>query len=624
MEVLMQHGSWWKNALRCLTAVALLGAFAPVQAAGARGITVQDIKRSGLRATAAIRTADESGTVQTYSIKGHIGHGSGDWTHAAISAVPFSKNASGTWDPIGGVAVESDGSYSIDGMPAGTYRIGFLDSNRVYSDLYYQGVSTKLDDAADVSVVNTDVAGVDDTVTALPERSISGKISFVGADPAFSAPYVEFYKLDPATNEWAVQYSVPAEADGSFTIHTDSDGEFRLGFTDFADGFFDTFYANASTVESATGVVVTAGTPVTGINQTVTAKPSVRIGGTDAIDTSIKLSQDAYPDMYGGTIVLCTADNWPDSLAGGSYAYSVDGPMLLTHKSSIPASVISEIQRLAPEQIVILGSPAAVSVDVEIAVREIGVPIVRRIQGNDRYQTAAQVARELMSRGLVGNADGTTDFALATGANYADAMSGSAVAASMHMPILLVQQNAVPTMVKNLVAGSFTPSAEATANEGHIMVFGSSNAISDGVVNTIAKAGRFRCDYPEEDQYAADNVTRLEGSDRYGTSAAIADFAIMAGFSPRAIAISNGTKYDALCSASILAKRQQALLLVSPALTRTGTTYHMNSATEGFLDNNKGMLARITAIGGTPTVSDNVFKAALFYSGITTVPPTGP
>lgn len=618
----MRQREWWKRAVRCVTAVALLAAFAPVQAfAATRSVSVQDFKRGGLRAARAIRMADDT-TGPTFSIKGTVHHTGGDWPDASIAAVPFSLNASGTWDPIDGSPVAADGSYSIDGLPAGTYRVGFLDSKYVYADRYYHGASA-VDSGVDVTVVNKDVANIDDTVTALPERSIAGRVHYSGADPSYSSVNAEFYTFDATSSEWQVEYSIPVEADGSFKIHPETDGTYRIGFTDFNGGFGDVFYANAKTVGTGKSVKVVAGSPVAGIDQTMTALPSTRIGGSDGIATAVKISQATYPDMAGGTVVLCTGDNWPDSLAAGSYAYAVDGPMLLTHKTYLPASVLTEIARLSPEQVVIIGSTAAVDLDVEMAIRETGVPTVRRLQGKDRYQTAVQVARELINKGLVGNGDGTTDFAIATGANFADGVSGSPVAATMHMPVLLVQQNAAPASVLSLVASTFTPSADTTANEAQLLVFGGENVVGTPVVNAIAAAGHLRADAPGD--FAADNVTRLWGTDRYSTAAAIADFAVAAGFCPRAAAVADGLSYnEGLAAGPMLAKRQQPLLLTAPTLaTGSDGGYHLSAATEAYLTKNAGDLARLTAIGGTKVLSNNVFNAALYYGGISTTAPTG-
>ena len=58
---------------------------------------------------------------------------------------------------------------------------------------------------------------------------------------------------------------------------------------------------------------------------------------------------------------LATGANFPDGLAGGAAAGSLDIPMLLVRSTDVPSIVGQEIIRLHPTRIVILGGSGAVS-----------------------------------------------------------------------------------------------------------------------------------------------------------------------------------------------------------------------------------------------------------------------
>src|SRR5205807_5529997 len=108
------------------------------------------------------------------------------------------------------------------------------------------------------------------------------------------------------------------------------------------------------------------------------------------------------------------------------------GPMLLVPGDSIPASVQAELARLHPQEIVVLGGPAAVSDAVLAQMQLLTSPPgnVRRVFGPDRYQTANAVAADAFP-----NAPATF---VATGLNFPDALAGGVLAGRSASPLLLV------------------------------------------------------------------------------------------------------------------------------------------------------------------------------------------
>jgi putative cell wall-binding protein len=66
-------------------------------------------------------------------------------------------------------------------------------------------------------------------------------------------------------------------------------------------------------------------------------------------------------------VFIAAGQNFPDALAGGAAAAAEGSPVLLVRQNSIPALVATELDRLNPGRIVVLGGPAIVSDAVKTA-----------------------------------------------------------------------------------------------------------------------------------------------------------------------------------------------------------------------------------------------------------------
>ena len=116
---------------------------------------------------------------------------------------------------------------------------------------------------------------------------------------------------------------------------------------------------------------------------------------------------------------VATGESYPDALAGGPAAARLGGPILLTQKGTLPAATVSELRRLKPKRIVVLGGTGVVSAAVEKALRAHTSGEVSRLAGADRYSTAAAVSAAHFGPGA------PVAF-VATGLDFPDALAGSA------------------------------------------------------------------------------------------------------------------------------------------------------------------------------------------------------
>ena len=85
-----------------------------------------------------------------------------------------------------------------------------------------------------------------------------------------------------------------------------------------------------------------------------------RIAGANRYHTAVAVSQAFWPD--GAQVVYLTSGAVPfDALAAGP---SLDGPVLLVPTGDhLPTAVEDELARLAPDHVIAIGGPAAVSDD---------------------------------------------------------------------------------------------------------------------------------------------------------------------------------------------------------------------------------------------------------------------
>jgi len=154
-----------------------------------------------------------------------------------------------------------------------------------------------------------------------------------------------------------------------------------------------------------------------------------RYFGQDRYETAVAISQEGWEEAH--KVVIARGDNFPDALSGVPLAHHYQAPMLLSRYGEIHESTVEEIERLGAQEAVILGGEAAVSVEVELELEEMGLE-TERIGGENRYHTSALIADEL----------GEVEEAfLVKGTDFKDALVVSPYAAREGHPIVLTRQD---------------------------------------------------------------------------------------------------------------------------------------------------------------------------------------
>lgn len=258
-----------------------------------------------------------------------------------------------------------------------------------------------------------------------------------------------------------------------------------------------------------------------------------RIAGTDRYDTAALLSAKTFSPGIPVVYVASGAD-CPDPLVAAPSAARAGGPVLLTQRDVIPSATITELERLSPQRIVVVGGAATVSDAVLRALDGYDTGGgVTRVSGADRYATAAAISRAIMPRGVA-------TVYVAAGTALADALSAGAAAAARKVPLLLVTSTSIP---------SSTATELRRLQPGRIIVVGGTPTVSAAVVGSLAG-------------YTSGGVTRLAGPDRYATAVAVSKATWPTGAST--VLMANGQTFaDAMAAGAVAGNRNAPLLLTA-------------------------------------------------------------
>ena len=152
-----------------------------------------------------------------------------------------------------------------------------------------------------------------------------------------------------------------------------------------------------------------------------------RISGTDRYATSLAIANRMTNKSQ---VFLVTGTSYADALSISSYAAATGSPIILTAKNQMTAGAAKFIKD-NNSKVYVIGGNGVISDSVVNSIIN-----AERISGSDRYATNLAVLNKFASGYNLEN------VYLATGANYPDAICGSALAGKENAPIILVNSNA--------------------------------------------------------------------------------------------------------------------------------------------------------------------------------------
>lgn len=289
-----------------------------------------------------------------------------------------------------------------------------------------------------------------------------------------------------------------------------------------------------------------------------------RISGENRVQTAIEVSKKMFKE---GTnkVVLANQDNYSDVLTAAPFAKANNASLLYISSKSISKEVMSEISRLKAKEITIIGGEKSVDEGLKKELEKRNFK-VDRLSGSDRYKTSAQIAAKLIG-------DKTTTLEIASGENYADALSLNNAAEKDKAPILLVRVNAIDKSVEDVIKSS---------KASLINIAGGEKSVSENTKANIKKISNA-------------TVNRMGGADRYETSILLAKYS----GAKEVVVVASGENFaDALVAAPFSAKQKGAILLTNKE--------KLGQKAEQFIKDTK--FNKSYVIGGEKSVSEDVIN----------------
>jgi 2',3'-cyclic-nucleotide 2'-phosphodiesterase / 3'-nucleotidase / 5'-nucleotidase len=274
-----------------------------------------------------------------------------------------------------------------------------------------------------------------------------------------------------------------------------------------------------------------------------------RLAGLDRYETAVKVSKQGWDKAE--TVIIVRGDDFADALAAAPLAYKNNAPILLTQTDSLNEDTKKEIKRLGATKAIVVGGKNVVSNRVTNALSSKLNLWVKRIAGENRFETAAAISNELGNPAKV---------VLVNGFNYPDAISAASYAAQNGFPILLTKTDELPAVT-----------VEALKHVTDTILVGGTGVIS-GKVESAVK-----------------NPHRVGGKDRFETSLKLAT---ELGSVKDKVFLSTGWGFaDALTGSVLAAKEGAPVVLVQKDELSTNVAE---------LVQNK----YVTVLGGTSVVSE--------------------
>jgi putative cell wall-binding protein len=201
------------------------------------------------------------------------------------------------------------------------------------------------------------------------------------------------------------------------------------------------------------------------------ASQVTRVAGADRFATSLAIANQLGNPT--GNVVLATGNGFADALAAGPFAANYGGgtgtpaAILLTDDRTLPDSVAGYLAQA--HSVAAVGGQA-----VAAAAGLRNLDAKAEFAGSDRYATAAMVASTFAAPLTAG---------VATGTHFADALTGAAMLAAAHGPLLLTDPVTLPDGTATALHGF----SKALAG-GTVEIFGGPAAVSDAVEQQVAAA----------------------------------------------------------------------------------------------------------------------------------------
>lgn len=155
-----------------------------------------------------------------------------------------------------------------------------------------------------------------------------------------------------------------------------------------------------------------------------------RLGGKDRFETNALIVKQLNV-AKGTPVIIASGRDFPDALGISSLAASKGWPILLSDPSNLTQSVQDFLTSDQPTDVYVVGGQGVLHNGLLDQIKALSPNSqIQRLGGSDRFETLAQILNKFYPN--------PTQIYVANAFDFADALSGSTLAAAQNSPILLV------------------------------------------------------------------------------------------------------------------------------------------------------------------------------------------
>jgi putative cell wall-binding protein len=297
-------------------------------------------------------------------------------------------------------------------------------------------------------------------------------------------------------------------------------------------------------IAAAAALLAGAALPASAASAPLADTGTTRIQGADRYATATAVSASTFTPPQD-VVFVASGENYPDALAAGPAAASADAPILLVKKDSVPTDVVTELERLKPSHVVVVGGSGVVSDETMHQLASYATTS-ERVFGANRYETAEQI---LAGMGAVDS------VYLSSGAGFADALGGGAAAAAEGGGLLVTTKETRPD--PTLRARQATPPS-------HVVILGGTGVVSAAVEAQVTAL------------LPSATVDRAGGDDRFETAGILAEALWGESGAPAAFVASGMGYADALAATPVAYVNDAPILLTKAGCTPAVTDVVLN------------------------------------------------
>jgi len=223
-------------------------------------------------------------------------------------------NSENQWDgALYSAAILEDGTYSLFGLPAGTYKVRFAAEGNYVRQWWNNEFSFDNADAITLATGQT-VTGTDAVVTA--GASIAGTVTDESGNPITAGGDVSAY---PAADEREAAGSASIQEDGTYAITGLAAGSYKLQFG-APETYVSQWWNNKKTFVTAGTILVTAGQTVTGRDAVLARTAS--LSGTVKDSSGNPVTSGGYVFVYDAASQYQTYHPPVDIQSDGTYTFA--------------------------------------------------------------------------------------------------------------------------------------------------------------------------------------------------------------------------------------------------------------------------------------------------------------